>query len=124
MENLRDIMNLKDGSGVVDVCRAMLLLNCDDAQLVELLGLDVRCSNRAILRESLKKDKTYQQLLQLICVYNFVQEMGATKKEGLIWLLHEEISALGNKTPKQIIQDSQFEYLMGYLQMIKLGGFA
>jgi hypothetical protein len=39
-----------------------------------------------------------------IYVYNLICEMGATEKEGLTWLLQEEIPSLRRKTPRQMIE--------------------
>jgi hypothetical protein len=106
MSNVLDIINISDSNGNVDVDQVLRMLSCSETELVGFLGLDQRVWSNLDLRTQLENRAHRQHLLQIICIANFVYEMGATKREAFEWLVRE------------------FEYVLDYLQSFKLGGFA
>jgi hypothetical protein len=124
MGKVLDIMNLIDKNGDVDICRALNLLKCDETELAQSLSLDEHEHSQTTLRDVIKSGDLYQHLLQIICIVNFLHDMGATRREAFLWFVSEKIPAVGGVTAKECIQNNHFEYLMDYLQSVKLGGYA
>ncbi|KXI28383.1 hypothetical protein [Paraglaciecola hydrolytica] len=124
MGKVLDIMNLTDKNGDIDVGRILDLLKCNETELAQSLGICNLVHSTASLRIALQNKLFYQQLLQVICIVNFVQEMGSTRREAFLWFYEEQIPAFGGVTAKECVQNHQFEYVMDYLQSIKLGGYA
>ena len=124
MTNLYDILNLINRNGDVAIDRVLSLLDCNESELANSLGFNFNEINNADLNLLLKTPMTYQHLLMMVCVVNFLNEMEVSRRDAFEWYLSEPIPALGGLTAQTVIFNNNFEYIMDYLQMFKLGGYA
>jgi hypothetical protein len=124
MGKVLEIINISDSSGCVDICEVLSLLDCNKTELLNSLGLERRVWSNIALRNQLQNRASRQRLMQIICIVNFVHKMGTNRREAFLWFFDEKIPAVGGVTAKECVQNDQFEYVMDYLQSIKLGGFA